>query len=382
MAEVVWDMSKAPYSLDETGDAKVITATAIANAATFFADTANKDTTLVLYYPPGTYHFYGTPTTSESAGIRLVGFVPGGTGDTGKLVFRGAGNAVTKFIVYNNQSHDGTNSTSQYGIITRTSYRIHFEDFHLTVSQQTVSQGTVQAIGTGYVDLLIPTGFATPAELSVDPINSAGKYLRAYTYAYDVNHPRLVSANNDQIAWTSATDQGNGVWRMSLSPTNLVVTYPIGSVVCIKGKHGKDPYRGVDCFNIEMHRLKLTRKTRCTFIACQNTVVNSMRIVREKINGVVACLASPEGGPQFQSVPGFPDTDTVIYGLNVSGCYIDGTGDDCIGLFEQSGTVTGNVVRDSFGRGIVNFDPSSGLSQAEILAQNTFIRSRYEHILP
>lgn len=37
MAEVIWDMSQAPYSLDETGDAKVITAAAIAAADTLFA---------------------------------------------------------------------------------------------------------------------------------------------------------------------------------------------------------------------------------------------------------------------------------------------------------------------------------------------------------
>jgi hypothetical protein len=377
MAEVIWNMA-TDYSLDETGDATDITADAIADAVTFFANIANKDTTLILYYPPGTYHFYNEPSTSETAGIRIVNFTPGGTSDAGRLVFKGSGPATTKFIFYNNQSHDGTDSTSSWGILFRNCRRIHVRDVHITVSQQTVSQGTVRAIGTGYIDLQVPAGFATPEELELDPTNSAGKALRLYSYAVDGRNPRIVFTDNgehDTLIWTTSADQGGGIWRLTLSPGTTVANYPIGGIVGIKGKAGKDIGRTVDCFNIEVHNIRMSRKTRWNFVNSLDTVVTTVRVVREVINGIVACLASPDGGPQFQSQVGGVSTGTPTTGLIIANCNITGTGDDCIGLFEQSGLCFGNTCRDSFARGIYNSDPGTGLAEAEIAAQNTLIRS-------
>jgi len=368
-ADVIWSMKNAPYYISED-NAQSVTAQAIDDARRHFTDPAHTDDNLTLLYPSGTYNFTGKPETNLQA-VLIANFQPG---TTGKLIVKGEGFATTTLVIHNNQSERNGRSTSQAGFVVRRSSRIELRDFHLTVSHQTVSQGTVRGVGVGYVDLEIHKGFPTPLQLESDRANAPfGRYLRKYSYAFDPADPRIVQENNDQVRWASSQLAPNGTnSRLLLSKRAFVSGFAVGDLVAIKSRHGKDLYRFVDCSHITLDGIKFTRKTRGAFINCPYTTVTNIVIGREVIGGQTACLASPEGGPQFQSSVGGKPTGTRVIGLNVDGCTIVGTGDDCLGLFEQDGNVSGNIFQDSFARGVYDFSPGPGL--ANLTAQNEFVR--------
>ena len=79
----------------------------------------------------------------------------------------------------------------------------------------------------------------------------------------------------------------------------------------------------------------------------------------DAVNGRPACLASPGGGPQFHGrqgglvSPSECANGVLVSGTRIIESTIVGTGDDCIGLFEQNAPYVGGcTLQDSFARGI------------------------------
>ncbi len=363
-----------------SANAKDATKDAIERARMFFE--SNTNTVLFLRYPAGRFVF-GNPGTASGYAILVRNIRPTG----GRLVFLGAGIDRTTFVISNNQGKRF--EESQWGIYLFRSERISFRQIHVTVPQRTVTQGRVvdQHLNDNPRTILldIDPGHENPRRLlrAGNP-NGAGRYLRRY---WNRDDPRI-DTHFKQVGWSDiqyvrASSQANspGVFRFILnSASGLGLNN--NNLVGIKGKAGGDPYRAFECHGVEFESMRFTRKTRGLFLRCGQVRLSNIVMPRQYVNGKPACLASPDGGPQFhERNGGVVDRDecTRRFGVNVviENCNFLGTGDDCIGLFEQRDTLVRNCyMRDSFGRGLYMHRcdevmyPGLRAERAELLHEN------------
>ena len=114
--------------------------------------------------------------------------------------------------------------------------------------------------------------------------------------------------------------------------------------------------------------IKLTRKTRGVFLRCPNTWVVDVYGGPLWVNGKRSRMASPGGGPQFHARhAGYIEYNEDgsekdlgyegdIPGTVVENCVFVCTGDDCIGVFEQTSPIVRNCrFFDSFARSIYDY---------------------------
>jgi hypothetical protein len=345
---------------------------ALRAAREHFRAPENKEDTLTLFFPKGDYQFMGLGNAIDISDVN--------PSSSGRLIIKGQGMNVTKFIIHNNNVIELSDGLR--GIYGKNASHITFADIHISVSHQTVTQGEVAGHGKGYVDITIHSGFPFPDTLqaSYNHPSEAGRYLRKYSN--NTSNPYLIGFQNEQIPWTAVTQtQDPRTFRfLFLNKTLVPFSYKIGDVIGIKLKHGIDNYRFLDCRDIRWENIRLSRKTRGLFHNCNDISIDNLRIEREVIGGRTACLASPEGGPQFAVTAGgvmMVPVDRYNRGLSITNCRIVGTGDDCFGLFQQISdgrfpTIANCTFIDSFARGIYE-NKCSGL----VYSNNTHTRAPY-----
>ncbi len=260
-------------------------------------------------------------------------------GESGRLIIRGQGMDQTTLVF-----HDDKHALFGWDV-----NRVTISDLHMTRDRLTISQGIVQSVGRGVVRLKLDKGYPTPEQL-YDATSEVGRYLRRYRMVD--GQPQIDLENNQQLAWQTATNLGNGVWEMQLSRASLTPAYEVGDLLAIKSKRGGYAFwiaRGQD---LRFERVKWTLKTRGKIRkGFQKVEVIDCVTERTQVNGQWPCLASPEGGPQI----GHPG-DGVHGDVLISGGRFIGSGDDAIGLFEVSGRVQNCVIEDAFARGIFLFN--------------------------
>ena len=344
---VTWDVTQM---FGVTGEnAKPGTDAAIGAARSYF--TGHPDDTLILYYPGGTYSFYGDDHAINLGSV----FNPG---SNGHLVFLGGGYENTVFITRDRTMHD---------IYGKNIYRVSFKGIHFARDYCTVIQGTVVSVSDGEVIMDLHEGFPTPDSLWQYGITGGwGLYLRRYTD--DPDDPHIITENNAQVAWNSEGTYllSGRRWHFALVQTTTP-PYSPGDVIGVKLKHGGQTYWLSGGDNIEFDSCKWTQKTRGVLrggisnIAFRNCLIDQ----GPKIGGRTPCLASPGGGPQC----GQPD-DPIIHNVVIENCTIMSTGDDNVAFFNVDGGVIRNCYfKDGFARGTLLYQVSH-----ICLEGNTYLR--------
>lgn len=301
---------------------------------------SNPNDTVIINIDAGVYNIGG----NGSNGISISGLTPG---VYGKLILKGAGiNNTTLVFTEINQD------------MIRISYseNIVIADMHMTRGAYTVSQGFVQSIGTGYIDLDIQVGFPNPLQLYNNTSNQ-GRYLRRYTNS--LTDPQVIQTNNAQIPWgyvnsvyTPPVLIGGNVWRFYLNnPSLLPSNYSIGDLVGVKSKHEGETYFIAGGNNIVFENIKWTHSTRgVSRFGASNIAIRKCIIERgDPINGQTPCMASPSGGPQMNQ-----PNDSLATNMTVDSCFIESPGDDCVAFFNvDGGKCTNSFLKNSFySRGI------------------------------
>jgi hypothetical protein len=330
--KVVWNVVDS-FNVVVT-DAKPGTDSALSAARNYFE--SHPEDTVVLYFPPGVYEFYGAEYSFD--------FKDGWTSGTrGRLEITGAGYDKTVIITKDRKV------TAVYG---KDVYRILFKGIHFTRDYCTVTQGTVVSVSPGEVILDLHDEFPTPDSLWQYGISGGwGLYLKKYTN--DPEDPQIIIEDNDQVPWDNELTymiEGRR-WRFGLKNTGELPPYQEGDIIGVKLKHGGQPYWFSGGDNIHFDSCKWTRKTRGKLRGLiSNVTFNNCYIDRgPKIGGRVPCLASPGGGFQIGH-----DPDGRITNVVVENCTVIGTGDDNIALFSvDGGAVKNNYVQDGFARGIL-----------------------------
>jgi|GEM_PF-5847998 len=366
---------------------KKVTGDAIAQATRILEDPfVAPNTTVVIKFPAGTFRFYRN-AHSPLAAIYINDLKPR---NNGALVIRGAGRNSTTFVIMQNQdqtnrnhlSNDRNHSKSQYGILCTNSRGITFEHLHLTVAQNTVSQGTVRWISRDrrQIHVEIDAGYALPTRLMADRQNNHGRWLRRYSDNGTGNPP--IDVRFDHEEWTAAYEVA-GLRRVRIDlvdSTRLNVNDRIG----IKAKHGKDLYQFTDCNNMVMQHLGMSKKARGRFLRCRNVRIDRLVVGRQWVDGKPSFVATPGGGPQFHARQGGLVRDNIstisrIPGPVIKDCVFIGLGDDPIGIFEQRGSlIYDNVIVDSFGRGIFSHYCVGTWAPGEGQWRNILVRNDYE----
>jgi len=103
--------------------------------------------------------------------------------------------------------------------------------------------------------------------------------------------------------------------------------------------------------------MKWTHSTRGKFRqGTSNVRFSDCRFERSPaINGQTPCMSGPGGGPQGGHAPDGLSTNFVV-----ERCYIEATGDDCVGIFNMDNVrIEDCVFRDSFARGILWVDSTN-----------------------
>ena len=330
-----WDIA-ARYGVTQAG-----IRSAIEDARDHFS--AHPGDTVILHLPAGTYNIGG----NGSHGINLsTGMSPG---PGGRLILEGEGMELTTLVF---------TDTEEAQIWGSNVNQMTFRDMHMTRAQYTVSQGTVVEVGANYVDLDIHEGFPMPDQI-VRWAAPQGLYLRRYTPS--TTDPLIITdGNNQQVRWSTSSYRIAGQrWRMIREAAGEFTHYKLGEYVGIKSKHTGNTYFFVDSNDLVFERMKWTHSTRGVFrMGTSNVRFSDCRIERSPaINGQTPCLSSAAGGPQLGQ-----DGDPVSTNMVIERCYIESTGDDCVGIFHvNGGRVVDCVFRDSFARGILMTEMASNI---------------------
>jgi hypothetical protein len=305
----------------------------------------NPDDTVIFELPAGTVDL-----SQDSQGRATIDVSEVRPGPQGRLIFKGAGKDKTTLVFGQN--------ISIYG---RDVYRVSFVGFHMTRKQYTVSQGHVVSVEPGAVVLDIQDGFPSPADI-FDPLLHQGRYLRRYTDS--TTHPTIIETNNVQIAWSSAQQIAGRRWRINLTHEDQIASYPVGSLIGIKSKHGGDACWFLGGSDIVFDDVMWTQKTRCTFRGISDVkILNSVATRSPPINNQTPCLASAEGGPQILGDLAKPP----VTGTVVDHFYADATGDDSIAFLNATGVIRNSHLADSFARCILLYDsPTVELQNNEL----------------
>jgi|GEM_PF-3232283 len=343
-ATLNWDMESL-WGISEAGFDSAITA-----AHNHFL--GNPNDTIIVHISAGTHDISG----ADGKSINLRSGYLLDPSDKGRLVFQGAGIEQTTLVFVD---------TNEVQIDGRNVAHVTFRDMHFTRAQYTVSQGTVVAKTSNYVDLEIHEGFPMPNEI-VRWSSPQGLYLRRYTPSK--TDPLIITdGNNQQVRWSeidshalSTNGQGIVTWRMIRQGGGSLSPYQIGEYVGIKSKHTGNNWFFTGSNDIVFENTRYTHDTRGVFRGgTSNVRFSGCRFERAPpINGQTPCLTAPGGGPQF----GQPLPDAVSTNMVIESCYIEATGDDCTAFFHVNGGMVSNCVfRDSFARGILLQEDSSNI---------------------
>jgi hypothetical protein len=344
---VTWDVTGMFGVTSE--NAKPGTDAAILAARSHFE--THPDDTLILYYPSGTYSFFGADH-AINLGNEFI------SGDNGRLVFLGGGYENTVFITKDRTMND---------IWGRDVYRVLFKGIHFARDYCTVIQGTVDSVSEGEVILDLHDDFPTPDSLWQYGITGGwGLYFRRYTD--DPDDPHIITEDNAQIAWdkTGTYCISGRKWRFALVQSTMP-PYSRGDVIGVKLKHGGQTYWLCGGDDIEFSHCKWTQKTRGVLRCGISNITFRDCLIDQgpRIGGRTPCLASPGGGPQC----GQPD-DAIIHNVLVENCTIMSTGDDNVAFFNVDGGIVRNCcLKDGFARGILLYQVSN-----ICLEDNTYIR--------
>ena len=325
-----WDMA-ALWGISEAGFDSAITA-----ARNHFLSKPND--TIIVNIAAGTHDITGADGISIDLGNDYLK-----NGD-GRLIFQGAGmdETVLVFSDTDETQIDGNNVA-----------HVTFRDMHMTRAQYTVSQGTVVAVGSNYVDLDIHNGFPMPDEIIRWSTAPKGMYLRRYTAS--LTDPLIITdGDNLQVQWLETSYQISGQrWHMIATDAHKgrLASYQVGEYVGIKSKHTGNTWYITNSDDIVFENVKWTHSTRGKFRnGTSNVRFSDCEFVRSPpINGQTPCLSSPAGGPQMGH-EGDPRGSNFV----VERCYIEGTGDDCVGIFDMDHVrIEDCVFSDGFARGIL-----------------------------
>jgi hypothetical protein len=205
-------------------------------------------------------------------------------------------------------------------------------------------------------------GFPTPDAI-FNPHSDQGRFLRRYTNSR--TDPQMISENNEQVPWVSASHVEGQRWEFELKK-NEVANYSQGDLIGIKSKHGGQAYWFDGGSDLVFQSVKWTQKTRGVFRGGFDKIqfLNCVTDRSPAIHGQTPCLASPGGGPQI----GQPD-DPPTTGNLVKSCRFIASGDDAVAFFNASGEISDCYIRDAFARGIL-----AANSPNAVLTDNTVLR--------
>lgn len=339
---------KTQYGISLDGIAK-----AVIDAKRHFA--TNADDVVILEFPAGTFDFSQQHGPNARAAIDVSNVQPG---PQGRLLFQGQGPSNTTFV-FNNDVME---------IFGRNVYRVSFIGLHLTVKQNTVSQGHVVSVAPGAVVLEIQDGFPSPLDI-YDPQFQAthfgtGRAIRRYTDSK--TDPQLdQSPGNVQLPWTSAQQISGRRWQLALARSGQIAPYSPGDLICIKSKKGGQAYAFNGGSDVTFKDVKWTLVTRGIFRGGFDKVqILDSSIERgPPINGQTPCLASAAGGPQI----GFP-TDPPTTNDLVSHFTAEASGDNSVAFFNATGTLRDSRIADSFTPGILLYkSPSIQLENDQVI---------------
>ena len=375
-ASMTWDLSGTQYQYPAVTDATAEVQTAIQGAITWFQSNAGGNA--VIKFGSGTYQFLGPtspPTNNNTGSINVSGVNPGvdSKGNPGQLTFQGAamgGKAATILLFTETIAPNPNNFTaetvySEHEIYGNGVSYVKFASMHLAVSQLTpdgitgsVCQGTVTAEGTNtlngasnkYVQVTIPTGFPTPADVydgynfSVGGGGPGGRYIRSFTYVSGV--PEI--GTDSQIAWDSYQQISGSTWE--LDGLHSTPSYAIGTILGIKSKHGVIQCYFKDATNITFNLVQWTDGTGLWFFGASDfiTITKCQDNREADINGLTPCLASSDNGPTVSDNAATPATSITIENNTFTA-----DGDDAIAPnYVNGGTISGNTVSDDFARAV------------------------------
>jgi len=351
-----WNLNSI-YGVSQSGFSSIIL-----DAKNHFTATPND--TIIININAGTYNIGGNGSDGISISLLSIGI-------NGRLIIKGAGMNNTT-LVFTEVGQDMMRISN--------SNNISITDLHMTRTNYTVTQGIVQSIGTGYIDLEIQYGFPNPLSL-YNNTSDQGRYLRRYTNSSI--DPQVIQTNNNQIAWgypgtvnTPPTLISGNIWRFQLNNPNLVASnYSIGELVGVKSKHEGEIYSIIGGSNFLFENVKWTHSTRgLARFGTQNLTIKNCRIERgAPINGQTPCMSSPSGGPQMNQ-----PNDTVSSNMIVDSCYIDSPGDDCVAFFNvNGGKVINSTLRNSFARGILIIPQAQNICISNNTIENNPILGTY-----
>ena len=330
----------------------------------------NPDDTIIINVDAGTYEIGG----NGSNGIHINTVAPG---SNGRLIIKGAGIDNTTLVF---------TEVRQDMIRVSNSNNIVISDMHMTRSVYTVTQGLVQNVGTGYIDLALQDGFPSPLPF-FDNTSTNGRYLRRYTNSQ--TDPQVILTNNGQIPWgyvnsfyTLPELLSENIWRFYLNNPNLLASnYSIGDLVSVKSKHEGETYFIAGGSNILIENIKWTHSTRgVSRFGADNITIKKCRIERgDPINGQTPCMASPSGGPQMNQ-----PNDALATNMVMDSCFIESPGDDCVAFFNvDGGRVTNSVLKNSFSsRGIYIISTAQNICVANTTLINNSIEGPYTACCP
>lgn len=332
--------------------------TAIKDARKHFQLAPND--TLVLELDAGRYSL--KPTPNQQGIINLSHVKPG---PRGRLIIKGQGIDKTVLVF----------DDSEHAIVGRHTYRVTMSHMHMTREKYTVSQGHVISTAPGKLVLKIQPGFPTPADI-FNPDSDQGRYLKRYENSQ--TDPRIVTRDNEQIAWKSARPLGDSIWEIRLKQRQLVPHYPKGALIGIKSKHGGQTYWFNGGSDFKFDHIKWTHKTRGVFRGAFDKIhiIHCITDRAAPIHGQTPCLASPGGGPQIGQ-PWDPPTK----GNLVKNCRFIASGDDAVAFFHGKGTISDCYIQDAFARGILLANSPDAISENNELVRNPLQRSK-DHRLP
>ncbi len=373
-------------------DATPYVTNALAAATSWLAGKTNS--TAYISFGTGTYVFEYNPNNNLSSinisnyqlagsGNQVVIEGQGGLGTTYSNGSEGPGATNLMFEMYQDAS-GATGTLGNYVIggtnasgFTFTNMRLGMFASLTTGGTPTgpyvgmVTQGQVYTIGgtsgAWTIEVVIPPSFPTIPEVWAASSNPRC-YVRPFTYdGNGAPHltPGVPSNTNPQIAWNGYSGPQtiggtSNIW--TLTQINGRPTYPPGTWLAIKSKHGPSPRFGAfsgyfnNVTNITLSNLRFTDGAgELWFYGSSNniTCTNCEGDRGAQIGSLTPCLASNGNGFTMQNNPGSTQT-----GITVTDNNFTGFGDDSVALQTDSTTATcqanidNNTFTDDFARGI------------------------------
>jgi len=237
-------------------------------------------------------------------------------------------------------------------------------NLHLRRSRATTSQGLIEGVGVGWVEVRLEEGYPRIEDIfdnSTQP--SKGRYMKRYTRKG--GRCQIVEDNNEQVGWSSFTWLGGRSWRLHLHPSSTRPQYSIGDLVGIKSKccgEGRSAYWICGGNDIVFESVTWSRQSRGVIRCAASNLRFSNITIRRDDEG--DCLSTSGGGPQL----GQPH-DAAIHNVTVENLRAENTGDDSVAFFNvaSGGVVRDSKISDSFARGILLFNSPTTLLEGNLV---------------